>query len=182
MREHWGAIENGHHHRRDRAYREDQSPVCDPSATPCYAALRAVAIFLCGQHKRAERRLRDFHLPDFFRWVGFRRQRKPLFRAAGRPLDTGWTSQSEGSSGTGHGLTARGGISVSRLPTAPSPWFQRNTGIARADRGFSHGTVTPLPGKSCFNRHSPGRTKGLCSSAFFPFHFFHLNHNHVLIN
>jgi len=44
VREHWGAIENGHHHRRDRTYREDQSPVRDPNATPCYAALRAVAI------------------------------------------------------------------------------------------------------------------------------------------
>ena len=40
-RKHWGAIENGHHHRRDRTYREDQSPVRDPNETPCYAALRA---------------------------------------------------------------------------------------------------------------------------------------------
>ncbi len=72
-REHWGAIENGQHHRRDRTYREDQSPVRDPNATPCYAALRAVAIFLCGQYKRAERRPKDYHLPDFLRWVGFRR-------------------------------------------------------------------------------------------------------------
>ena len=81
VREHWGAIENGHHHRRDRTYREDQSPVRDPNATPCYAALRAVAIFLCGQHKRAARRPRDFHLPDFFRWVGFRRTKGILWFA-----------------------------------------------------------------------------------------------------
>ena len=44
QREHWGAIENGQHHRRDRTYREDDSPVRDPNATPCYAALRALAI------------------------------------------------------------------------------------------------------------------------------------------
>jgi len=68
-REHWGAIENGQHHRRDRTYREDDSPVRDPNATPCYAALRAVAIFICGQHKRAERRPQDYPLPDFLRWA-----------------------------------------------------------------------------------------------------------------
>jgi hypothetical protein len=73
VREHWSAIENGQHHRRDRTYREDQSPVRDPNATPCYAALRAVAIFLCGQRKRAARRPQDYHLPDFLRWVSFRR-------------------------------------------------------------------------------------------------------------
>ena len=39
----------------------------DPNAPPCYAALRALAIFLCGQHKRAERRPQDYHLPDFLR-------------------------------------------------------------------------------------------------------------------
>jgi len=66
-REHWGAIENGHHHRRDRTYREDNSPVRDPNATPCYAALRALAIFLAGQHKRAAPRPEQYHLPDFFR-------------------------------------------------------------------------------------------------------------------
>jgi hypothetical protein len=47
--------------------------VRDPNATPCYAALRAVAIFLCGQHKHAERRPDAYHLPDFLRWVSFRR-------------------------------------------------------------------------------------------------------------
>jgi hypothetical protein len=71
VREHWGAIENGHHHRRDRTYREDISPVRDPNATPCYAALRAVAIFLAGQHKRAQRRPETYHLPDFHRDVRF---------------------------------------------------------------------------------------------------------------
>lgn len=71
-REHWGAIENGHHHRRDRTYREDLSPVRDPNATPCYAALRAVAIFLAGQHKRAQARPETYHLPDFHRDVRFR--------------------------------------------------------------------------------------------------------------
>ena len=81
VREHWGAIENGHHHRRDHTYREDQSPVRDPNATPCYAALRAVAIFLCGQPKRAERRPRDFHVPDFFHWGGFRRTKGILWFA-----------------------------------------------------------------------------------------------------
>ena len=70
-REHWGAIENGHHHRRDRTYREDTSPVRDPNATPCYAALRAVAIFLTGQHKRASARPERYHLPDFQRRVRF---------------------------------------------------------------------------------------------------------------
>ena len=34
-----------------------------------YAALRAVAIFICVQHKRAERRPQDYHLPDFLRWA-----------------------------------------------------------------------------------------------------------------
>lgn len=72
VREHWGAIENGHHHRRDRTYREDISPVRDPNATPCYAALRAVAIFLAGQHKRAQPRPETYHLPDFQRAVHFR--------------------------------------------------------------------------------------------------------------
>lgn len=67
QREHWAAIENGQHHRRDRTYREDQSPVRDPNATPCYAALRCLAIFLCVQHKRAQRRPQDYHLPDFLR-------------------------------------------------------------------------------------------------------------------
>jgi hypothetical protein len=69
VRQHWGAIENGHHHRRDRTYREDSSPVRDPNATPCYAALRALAIFLCGQRKRAQRRPEAYHLPDFHRWA-----------------------------------------------------------------------------------------------------------------
>jgi hypothetical protein len=71
-REHWGAIENGHHHRRDRTYREDNSPVRDPNATPCYAALRALAIFVAGQHKRAVLRPEQYHLPDFHRAVRFR--------------------------------------------------------------------------------------------------------------
>lgn len=69
QREHWGAIENGQHHRRDRTYREDLSPVRDPNATPCYAALRCLAIFLCVQHKQAQRRPQDYHLPDFLRWT-----------------------------------------------------------------------------------------------------------------
>jgi len=73
VREHWAAIENGQHHRRDRTYREDNSPVRDPNATPCYAALRCLAIFLCVQHKRAERRPQDYHLPDFLRWTGNRK-------------------------------------------------------------------------------------------------------------
>jgi hypothetical protein len=68
-RDHWGAIENGHHHRRDRTYREDNSPVRDPNATPCYAALRAVAIFVMGQPKRAQKRPETYHLPDFHRDV-----------------------------------------------------------------------------------------------------------------
>jgi hypothetical protein len=68
-RGHWGAIENGHHHRRDRTYREDNSPVRDPNATPCYAALRAVAIFVAGQYKRAATRPQQYHLPDFHRSV-----------------------------------------------------------------------------------------------------------------
>jgi hypothetical protein len=68
-RDHWGAIENGHHHRRDRTYREDNSPVRDPNATPCYAALRALAIFIMGQHKRAQKRPETYHLPDFHRDV-----------------------------------------------------------------------------------------------------------------
>jgi hypothetical protein len=72
VREHWGAIENGHHHRRDRTYREDASPVRDPNATPCYAALRAVAIFLAGQHKRTAAQPTNYHLPDFHREVRFR--------------------------------------------------------------------------------------------------------------
>jgi hypothetical protein len=67
VREHWAAIENGQHHRRDRTFREDNSPVRDPNATPCYAALRILTIFLCVQHKRAERRPHNYHLPDFFR-------------------------------------------------------------------------------------------------------------------
>jgi hypothetical protein len=67
LREHWAAIENGQHHRRDRTFREDQSPVRDPNAAPAYAALRALAIFLCVQHKRAQRRPQDYHLPDFLR-------------------------------------------------------------------------------------------------------------------
>jgi hypothetical protein len=73
VREHWAAIENGSHHRRDRTYREDQSPVRDPKATPCYAALRCLAIFLCGQRKRANRRPKHYHLPDFLRWTGNRK-------------------------------------------------------------------------------------------------------------
>ncbi len=71
VRQHWGAIENGHHHRRDRTYREDNSPVRDPNATPCYAALRAVAIFLAGQYKRAQKRPQTYHLPDFHRDTRF---------------------------------------------------------------------------------------------------------------
>ena len=73
VREHWSAIENGQHHRRDRTFREDNSPVRDPNATPCYAALRCLAIFLCVQHKSAERRPQDYHLPDFLRWTGNRK-------------------------------------------------------------------------------------------------------------
>lgn len=69
VREHWAAIENGQHHRRDRTYREDNSPVRNPNATPCYAALRCLAIFLCVQHKYAQRRPQDYHLPDFLRDV-----------------------------------------------------------------------------------------------------------------
>lgn len=65
VREHWAAIENGQHHRRDRTFREDNSPVRDPNATPCYAVLRSLAIFLCVQHKRAQPRPRDYHLPKF---------------------------------------------------------------------------------------------------------------------
>lgn len=71
IRQHWGAIENGHHHRRDRTYREDNSPVRDPNATPCYAVLRAMAIFLAGQFKRAQKRPQTYHLPDFNRDVRF---------------------------------------------------------------------------------------------------------------
>jgi len=67
LRAHWATIENGQHHRRDRTFREDQSPVRNPNATPCYAVLRALAIFLCVQHKRAQRRPQDYHLPDFLR-------------------------------------------------------------------------------------------------------------------
>ena len=70
-REHWGAIENGHHHRRDRTDREALSPVRDPNATPCYAALRAVVIFLTGQHRRAQARPESYHLSDFHRDVRF---------------------------------------------------------------------------------------------------------------
>jgi hypothetical protein len=40
VRQHWGATEISHHHRRDRTYGEDNSSVRDPTATPCYAALR----------------------------------------------------------------------------------------------------------------------------------------------
>jgi hypothetical protein len=72
-REHWSAIENGQHHRRDRTFREDNSPVRDPNATPCFAALRCMAIFLCGQFKRAQRRPKQYHLPDFIRWTGNRK-------------------------------------------------------------------------------------------------------------
>ncbi|MBI4546328.1 MAG: transposase [Gemmatimonadetes bacterium] len=73
VREHWSAIENGQHHRRDRTFREDNSPVRDPNATPCYAGLRSMAIFLCGQQKRAQRRPQDYHLPNFLRWAGNRK-------------------------------------------------------------------------------------------------------------
>jgi len=69
VREHWATIENGQHHRRDRTYREDQSPVRDPNATVCLAALRSLAIFLCGQCKRVQRRPQDYHLPDFNDWA-----------------------------------------------------------------------------------------------------------------
>lgn len=69
QREHWAAIESGQHYRRDVTFGEDQSPVRDPNATPCYAALRCLAIFLCVQHKRAQRRPQDYHLPDFLREV-----------------------------------------------------------------------------------------------------------------
>lgn len=72
-REHWSAIENGSHHRRDRTFREDNSPVRDPNATPCFAALRCMAIFLCGQYKRAQRQPKNYHLPDFLRWAGNRK-------------------------------------------------------------------------------------------------------------
>lgn len=44
----------------------------DPNATPCYAALRAVAIFRAGQHQRAQRWPDTSHLPDFHRDVRFR--------------------------------------------------------------------------------------------------------------
>ena len=71
IRQYWGAIENGHHHRRDRTYREDNSPVRDPNATPSYAALRALAIFLAGQHKRAQKCPQTYHLPDFHRDMRF---------------------------------------------------------------------------------------------------------------
>lgn len=67
VREHWAAIESGQHYRRDVTFGEDHSPVRDPNATPCYAALRCLAIFLCVQHKRAQRRPQDYHLPDFLR-------------------------------------------------------------------------------------------------------------------
>jgi hypothetical protein len=66
-RAHWAAIENGQHYRRDYTFGEDHSPVRDPNATPCYAALRCLAIFLCVQHKRAQRRPQVYHLPDFLR-------------------------------------------------------------------------------------------------------------------
>jgi len=66
-REHWAAIESGSHYRRDVTFGEDKSPVRDPNATPCYAALRCLAILLCVQHKRAQRRPQDYHLPDFQR-------------------------------------------------------------------------------------------------------------------
>lgn len=72
VRQHWAAIENGHHHRRDRTYREDNSPVRDPNATVCYAALRAVAIFIAGQHKRAQKSPEIYHLPDFHREARFK--------------------------------------------------------------------------------------------------------------
>jgi hypothetical protein len=68
-REHWAAIESGSHYRRDRTFDEDKSPVRDPNATPCYAALRCLAIFLCVQRKRAQRRPAAYHLPDFLREV-----------------------------------------------------------------------------------------------------------------
>lgn len=71
IRQHWGAIENGHPHRRDRTCREDNSPVRDPNATPSCAALRAVAIFVAGQHKRAQPCPQNYHLPDFHRDVRF---------------------------------------------------------------------------------------------------------------
>lgn len=69
VRAHWATIENGQHHRRDRTFREDASPVRDPQATPSFAALRCAAIFLFGQTKRAQRRPQDYHLPDFQRWA-----------------------------------------------------------------------------------------------------------------
>lgn len=69
QRAHWGAIETGQHYRRDVTFREDQSPVRDPNATPSYAALRSVAIFLCVQRKRTERRPQEYHLPDFLRYT-----------------------------------------------------------------------------------------------------------------
>lgn len=68
QREHWGAIENGQHHRRDRTYREDDSPVRDPNGTPCYAALRALAIPPPASNS-GERRPQDYHLPDFLSWA-----------------------------------------------------------------------------------------------------------------
>jgi hypothetical protein len=67
IRAHWEAIENGHHHWRNRTYREDTSPVRDPKATPGFAAWRALAIFLAGQPKRAQARPETYHLPDFHR-------------------------------------------------------------------------------------------------------------------
>ena len=69
VREHWAAIENGQHYRRDFTFGEDKSPVRDPNATPCYAALRCLTIFLCVQHKRTQRRPQACHLPDFLREV-----------------------------------------------------------------------------------------------------------------
>lgn len=67
VREHWAAIESGQHYRRDFTFGEDRSPVRDPNATPCYAALRCLAIFLAVQHKRTRRRPEAYHLPDFLR-------------------------------------------------------------------------------------------------------------------
>ena len=78
IRQHWGAIENGHHHRRDRTYREDNSPVRDPNATPSYAALRAVAIFLAGRsspssvsREKHTRNWRFFRRPKLSAMSGF---------------------------------------------------------------------------------------------------------------
>jgi len=67
MRGNWAAIESGSHYRRDVTFGEDRSPVRDPKATPAYAALRCLAIFLGVQHKRAQRRPQNYHLPDFLR-------------------------------------------------------------------------------------------------------------------